>query len=42
MENILLQQPKNSGSYYRKYNGSDSIILMGMIGPEYEFLFADV
>ena len=39
---IVLQQPKNSGSHYRNYQGSDSIILMGMIWPEYEFLFTDV
>ena len=41
-KHIVLQQPKNSGSHYRNYKGSDSIILMGMVGPEYEFLFADV
>ena len=41
-KHIVLQQPKNSGSHYRTYKGSDSIILMGMIGPEYEFLFVDV
>ena len=35
------KQPKNSRSHYRNYKRSDSIILMGMIGPEYEFLFAD-
>ena len=41
MENIILQQPKNSGSY-RNYKRSDSITWMEMIGPEYEFLFADL
>ena len=38
-KHIVLQQPKNSGSHYRNYKGS---VLIGMIGPEYEFLFADV
>ena len=42
MENIVLQQPKSSGSHYQNYKGSDSIILLAMVGPEYEFLFVDV
>ena len=41
-KHIVLQQPKNSGSHYRNYKGSNTIILMGMTGPEYEFLFPDV
>ena len=30
-KHIVLQQPENSGSHYRNYTGSDSIVLMGMI-----------
>ena len=41
-KHIVLQQTKNSGSHYRNYKGSDSIILMAMVGPEYEFLFVNV
>ena len=39
---IVLQQPKSSGSHYRNYKGTDSIILLAMVGPEYEFLFVDI
>ena len=38
---IVLQQPKSSGSHYRNYKGTDSVILLAMVGPEYEFLFVD-
>ena len=41
-KHIVLQPPKNSGSRYRNYEGSDSIILMGMIASDYEFFFAIV
>ena len=41
-KHIVLQQPKRSGSHYRNYKGIDSITLPAMVGPEYDFLFADV
>ena len=41
-KHLILQQLCNSGSHYRNYKGTDSIILMAVVGPEYQFLFADV
>ena len=41
-KDIVIQQTKNSGSHYRNYKWTDSIILLRMIGPEYKFLYADV
>ena len=37
-----MQQPDDSGSHYRNYKETDSIVLMAMVGPEYEFLYVDV
>ena len=34
---IALQQSKSSGSHSRNYKGTESIILVAMVGPEYEF-----
>ena len=39
---IVLEQPNKSGSHYRNYKGTGSILLMAVVGPEYQFLFADV
>ena len=41
-KHAILQQPCNSGSHYRNYKGTDRIILIAVVGPEYQFLFADV
>ena len=37
-----MEQPSNSGSHYRNCKVSDSIILLVVVGPEYEFLYAEV
>ena len=41
-KHIVIQQPKNSEWRHKNYEGTYSLILLGMISPEYEFLFADV
>ena len=35
---INIVQPSKSGSHFRDYKGNDSVILMGVVGPEYEFI----
>ena len=41
-KHIVMQQPGLSGSHYRNYKGSDSIVFLVMVGPEYELLYVDV
>ena len=41
-KHIVLQQPYNSGFHYHNNKGSDSIILMAVIGTENEFLYSEV
>ena len=39
---INIQQPPNAGSHYFDYKGNNSVILLAVIGPKYEVLWADV
>ena len=41
-KHVILQQLCNSRSHYRNYKGTDRFILVAVVGPEYQFLFADV
>ena len=38
----ILEQPKNSCSHYHNYKGADSIILMTVVDPEYQFFYPEV
>lgn len=39
---IVIKQPPNSGSHYFDYKGNNSVILLALVGPKYEILWADV
>ena len=41
-EHIVLKQLKNLGPLYHNYKGSDSIILMAVVGPKYQLLYTEV
>ena len=41
-KHIVIQQSGKSGSHYRNYIGTDSIVLMAIVGPEYEYLYVEV
>ena len=42
MENIAIEQPINSESHYHNYKEICSTVLLAMVGPEYEFWYANV
>lgn len=39
---INIQQPQGSGSHYFDYKGDNSVILIAVMGPNYEFLWANI
>ena len=41
-KHIVMLQPAKSGSHYCNYKGSDSVVLLAIVGPNYEFLYVDV
>lgn len=41
-KHIVIKAPKNSESYYFNYKDTNSIVLMALVGPKYEFFYIDV
>lgn len=41
-KHIVMLQPAKCGSHYRNYKGSDSVVPLVIVGPNYEFLYVDV
>ena len=39
-KNIVVKQPKNLGSHYQNNKVTDCIILMAVVSPEYQFVYA--
>ena len=41
-KHIMMVPPANSGSHYYNYKQRHSIVLMAVVGPDYECIYADV
>jgi hypothetical protein len=41
-KHIKIVPPKECGSFYWNYKGSDSLVLMSVVNANYEFLYCDI
>ena len=41
-KHLVMQPPTGSGSHYFNYKHTHSVVLMAIVGPDYECLYADV